>query len=151
MSKRFYIRFGEIPKDEISCVWYHGIRVGHEIGVSVYHGVEIDGIWHVVFPNPSNPNTINGLQSYVGGEGPGSPASCSAYVVTGDQVGIGSDGEPLIKNITIVKDITGQFTYNGKDNRAYAMSQEIDPATGKTMYDLGFEEYLAKEERRSKK
>lgn len=65
MSERYYIRFGEIPKDEISHVWFRGIHVGQEIGVSVYHGIEIDGIWHVVFPNPSNPNTIDDLQTYV--------------------------------------------------------------------------------------
>lgn len=146
MSERYYIRFGEIPKDEISHVWFRGIHVGQEIGVSVYHGIEIDGIWHVVFPNPSNPNTIDDLQSYVGGEGPGRPASCAAYVVTGDQVGVGCDGEPLIKNIKIVKEITGQFIYNGDEDKAYEMSQQIDPVTGKTMYDIGFDEYLKKVE-----
>ena len=146
MSERFYIRFGPIPKDERSKVFCHGIEVGHEIGVSAYHGVEIDGVWHVVFPNPSNCNTIDTLQAFVGGPGPGSPSSDVVYVITGDQVGTGCDGEPLLRNIRIIKNITGQFVYNGNDDRAYEMSQEIDPATGKTMYDLGFDKYLRKQE-----
>ncbi|MCM1214152.1 MAG: hypothetical protein NC548_06480 [Lachnospiraceae bacterium] len=151
MSEQYYIRFGKIPEDEVSTIRYHGILVGTEIGVSCYYGVEIDGVWHVVFPNPSNCNTIDTLQCFVGGEGPGAPSdSLVAYVITGDKVGIGCDGEPLVKNVKIIKDISGQFTYLSKYDKAYEMANQIDPETGKSMYDLGFDNYLADEAKRKK-
>lgn len=45
-----YIRFGDIPENEVSGVWCDTIKVGEEKGVSVYDAVMIDSQWRIVLP-----------------------------------------------------------------------------------------------------
>ena len=142
-SNQLFIRFGEIPKSERSSIHFHGIHVGYEIGVSVYYGVKINDRWHVVYPNPSNENTACTLQNFLGGQGPGAPNSNQkVYLVSGDVTGIGCDGEPLIKNVMIIEDLTDNFIYDANDDKAKELANTIDPKTGKTMYELGCQKIL---------
>lgn len=41
--KKYYIRFGKIPKNEISNIYRGEVKVGEEKGVSVYDAIKIDG------------------------------------------------------------------------------------------------------------
>lgn len=105
--KREYIRFGKIPDNEQSNIYRHGELVGKEIGVSVYDCCYNRGKYCIIYPNPSNEDTIcdfSGFMFYT----PRSPI----YLVTGEEVGIGSDGEPLLKNVKIIKDISNNFELN---------------------------------------
>lgn len=98
-----YIRFGEIPEDECSTE-YEGSGdsqrpVKKLDGVSVYD-CYIDNRRHdgpqVVIPPNATARTLDtlwGLLNY---------SDRPVYLVTGDRVGTGSDGEPLIKNVKIV-------------------------------------------------
>ena len=96
-----YIRFGNIPENEVSGVWCDDIKVGEEKGVSVYDAVMIDGQWRVVLPFPLNKKTVGlDLYNFIGGKENG---DFPMYLVQGDEVGKGSTNEPLLKNVKIIK------------------------------------------------
>lgn len=89
-----YIRFGDIPSNERSSIHCGDSgKVGEETGVSVYDAVQIDNEWRIVVPKKMTYSTCVSLSAYVDKE---------FYLVQGDLVGYGSDGEPLIKNVKIV-------------------------------------------------
>lgn len=118
MSQRFYIRFGEIPKTEKSKV-YKGDRViGEELGVSVYDAVFYDGEWKIIYPNPSTEHTAQDINDFVLDIAKNNSFKRQAYLVSGDKVGVGQDGEPLIVNVKIIHNITGQFEYNLENDMA---------------------------------
>lgn len=104
MAKKHYIRFGEIPENEVSGIYRGEVKVGEEKGVSVYDAVEIDGIWRVVLPNPLLKEVGFDLYNFI------SNTKCMVeterrpmYLVQGDEVGKGATNEPLLKNITIIR------------------------------------------------
>lgn len=101
--QQIYIRFGEIPMDERSTE-HRGSGDGVEPtkkldGVSVYDCFNSNGNPQIVIPTPINEHTLDtlwGLLNY---------SDRPVYLVSGDKVGAGSDGEPLIKNIKIIEKI----------------------------------------------
>lgn len=109
---RYYIRVGEVPENETSKKYRGDTVIGEEEGVSVYNAVKIKDKWHIVMPTPFK-------------EGQGYTYECliqnvtecrykidqpqKVYLVTGCEVGIGSDNEPLIKNIRVIQEITKQY------------------------------------------
>lgn len=100
-SNMIFYRFGEIPKDEKSCIWRGEEKVGEELGVSVPEAHKnINGLYSPVLPMPTNIsafNTFFHLVRYYSGK---------KYLVTGDVLPfVGTDGEPLIKNIKILKEL----------------------------------------------
>ena len=76
-----------------------------EIGVSVYEALERDGKYQILLPrlDGTSPATLgmcfNAAQGLWGME------NNPIFEVVGDVVGIGSDGEPLLKNCKVVKRI----------------------------------------------
>lgn len=107
-----YIRFGEIPKDEKSkigngCIGDCYETVGHEKGVSVWNcAIDSNGLYCLVAPHGRNSCSYGDFSQAAF---PDSCCGCDKngkiYVVTGDEVGIGSDGEPLLRNVKIVKEL----------------------------------------------
>ena len=94
-----FIRYGKVPEDERSTIWFRGSESkGKEDGVSVYEAHEtLDGTYAPVIPYPPNEDALDDyyhyLRYYTG----------EVYLVDGDVVGKGSDGEPLIRNVKIIK------------------------------------------------
>ena len=87
-----FYRFGEIPEDECSSIWNNNDEViGKEKGVSVYEAHKnINGTYSPVLPFP----IIYNVKYFTGNK----------YLVTGDLLDeTGTDGEPLIKNVKILK------------------------------------------------
>lgn len=91
---KLYIRYGEIPPDEKSKIYNQcdNSVIGKEAGVSVFEYIEGRGI--VVPDNKIARDDFLMLSSKFW---------INHYLVTGDEVGIGSDGEPLITNVKILK------------------------------------------------
>lgn len=88
-----YIRYGEIPPDDKSKIHNReGEIAGEEAGVSVFEYIEGRGI--VVPDNEIARNNFSMLSSKFW---------VNHYLVTGDEVGVGSDSEPLITNVKILK------------------------------------------------
>ena len=112
MKNERYIRIGSIPKDERSKVWRGGIMVGEEKGVSCYDALFSHGKWNIVIPSPINEakvSTLYGLLSQLGMLYKVDDPQ-RAYLVEGEWIGQGTDGEPLLRNIRIIEDITEDLT-----------------------------------------
>lgn len=98
--KPLYIRFGEIPESGFSSIYQHGEEVGKENGVSCYRAlVDENDTIHICLPLPFTKSRWNVLQGFIHYD------DRNAYLITGDVVGYGSEGEPLLKNIRIAKKI----------------------------------------------
>ena len=96
--KPLYIRFGEIPESGFSSIYQHGEEVGKENGVSCYRVlVDENDTIHICLPLPFTESRWNVLQGFIHYD------DRNAYLVTGDVVGYGNEGEPLLKNIKIAK------------------------------------------------
>ena len=103
-----YIRFGEFPVDGKSGIYRSGILMGKENGISVYFCKKIKGLWHVCMPSNfkiGQGDTYEGLIDDVVHRYRDVKNQGKVYLVRGKLVGYGSDGEPLIKNARIVKQI----------------------------------------------
>ena len=101
-SKRksmIFYRFGEIPKNEKSCIWRGEEKIGEEPGVSVYEAHKnINGTYSPVLPFPTNEKAFNDFIHHI------EYFTGNKYLVTGDLLDeSGTDGEPLIKNVKIIK------------------------------------------------
>lgn len=107
MAKKFYIRFGEIPDNEISGIYRGEVKIGEEKGVSVYDAIKINRQWRIVLPNPLTKEVGFDLYNFIGGteydKDKYPKEHLPMYLVQGDEVGKGSTNEPLLKNIEIVK------------------------------------------------
>lgn len=98
-NKPLYIRFGDIPSDEKSKIYRNEEEIGIEESVSVYPAFEINGDIVIGLSLPITQTTLHTQQHLLEYE------NRPCYLVTGDYVGKGSDGEPLIKNVRIIKKI----------------------------------------------
>lgn len=111
MDKK-YIRIGEIPINECSSIHRGDIILGYEKGVSVYHAIKYEDKWRILMPSVFKEGQGNTYETLIQ-----EVTQCrykisnprKVYLVSGDEVGIGSDNEPLLKNVKILEDITEQF------------------------------------------
>ena len=95
-----FYRFDEIPEDECSSIWNNNNEViGKEKGVSVYEAHKnINGEYTPVIPFPTNEKAFNDFIYHIG------YFTGNKYLVTGDLLDEpGTNGEPLIKNVKILK------------------------------------------------
>jgi len=95
-----YIRFGDIPDGEKSKIWRDEHCVGEEIGVSVYD-VKIGerGEVNICLPLPLSRDALDTFRALV--EYQNRPC----YLVDGEYLGVGNDGEPIIRNVRIIEEI----------------------------------------------
>ena len=98
-ENNLYIRFGEIPEDERSGTYWRGERKpGCLDGVSCY---ECTPDRKLVFPSPMTEHTADTFYGFFAYGKQNRPV----YLVKGDRVGTGPDGEPLIRNVEIVEEL----------------------------------------------
>jgi hypothetical protein len=97
-QKPLYIRFGDMPSNGKSKI-YGGEdeEIGEEDGVSVYPAFEADGNIVLGLTLPITKTTLYTQQHLL--EYDDRPC----YLVSGDRVGKGTDGEPLIRNVSVIK------------------------------------------------
>ena len=90
--KRIFVRFGELPQDGKSLNHLTG---KYENGVSVYDAIRDKQGIHIILPSLTGSACV-------------SLSGCldkSSYQVIGIIVGRGSDGEPLLSNCKIIKEL----------------------------------------------
>ena len=97
--KSLYIRFGDIPSNEKSKIYRGEEEISEEDGVSVYPAFEVDGNVVLGLTLPITKTTLYTQQHLL--EYDNRPC----YLVSGDYVGKGADGEPLIKNVSVIKQL----------------------------------------------
>jgi hypothetical protein len=98
MRKQF-LRFKNIPNDERSCV-YDGDAgvVRHEDGVSCYEFVEQNGQFKIILPS-FDTGPIFDLNNFIWRV---ERDEIPVYIVEGEQISLGTYGEPVIKDVKIV-------------------------------------------------
>ena len=99
-----YIRFGEIPSDGKSKVHRGDEIVREEVGVSVWRAIENCGYYYPILPEEPNENTISDYFYML------LHSDEKVYLVTGTEMFIeGADREPLLMDVTILKEITHYY------------------------------------------
>lgn len=123
MNQKIYIRFGEIPINEESkigngCCGDGYECVGQEKGVSVWDAVLLEDGYHLVAPRQGNSCTYGDfiISAFPDEYFPSEmfPYCLKIYVVSGDEVGKGSDNEPLLKNVKIIKELPFDYFRYGE-------------------------------------
>jgi hypothetical protein len=97
VDKKYYIRFDEIPPNGKSKIYAHGEPIGEEIGVSTYECVPVNGEYRILIPKKPTHNTFDDLHYFL------AYFTGNKYLIFGTEMGTGSDGEPLLKDVTIIK------------------------------------------------
>lgn len=92
-----YLRFGEIPEEGRS---HNFARGTPEAGVSVYDVVERGGKWDIQVPEVGEWATDDLLDRMR------DAFDAPMYLVTGDEAGVGGDGEPVITNVQVIEPLT---------------------------------------------
>lgn len=107
-----YIRFGKIPIDEKSKIFYNGeYIINEEKGVSVFDLEYIDNKPRIILPIIVTSSILNCLDGYIRDYLNGSWKE-PIYEVTGDVIDYGSDNEPLLRNIKVIKEINPEILFN---------------------------------------
>jgi len=114
-----YLRFGDIPENGKSKIWRGEECVGEEEGVSVYE-IRLDKDKHIsiCLPFPFHRDTLDTLCVLTKYD------NRPCYTVTGEYVGKGTDGEPLISNVQIEE----EFPKIISDEKMKQMGEEISKA-----------------------
>ena len=94
--ERIFVRFGPIPDDERSKIHCGDVLIGQEEGVSVYEAIKDKDKIQILMPSLRYETCVS-LSGCIDRQ---------AYVVEGEVVGKGSDGEPLLRNVRIVEEVT---------------------------------------------
>jgi len=101
--EKTYIRIKDIPPNELSKNWDTGV---FEEGTSVWPGIKNeDGTIQILLPRCQQTAAYTLYSCLCGNKYP-------IYEVEGEEVGIGGTGEPLLKNIVIIKEL--KITKEGK-------------------------------------
>ena len=123
-QEQIYIRFGEIPIDEKSKIYRGEIEVGIENGVSVYPAFKTNEGNIVLGLNlPITKTTLHTQQHLI--EYDNRPC----YLVNGDYIGKDTDGQPLIKNVSIIEKIDNykvKEKIGNIDNQNYIKPIDMD-------------------------
>lgn len=100
---RFGGKDGALPPDEHSL---NNLTKQRERGVSVYEAIERDGKYQILLPclDPQAAATLGTCFNVA--QGLWGKVNHPLYEVSGDVVGVGSDGEPLLRNCQVVQKIT---------------------------------------------
>jgi len=105
-NEKYYIRFKNIPENEISGVYDGDLgKIRDEVGVCVFDCIIIDGFYKIILPSFST-CPLYDLQNFINYTKP------PIYLVTGDEVGKGTYGEPAIKNVKIISELDFKELYN---------------------------------------
>ena len=98
IRENLYLRFGKIPKNERSSIYKIDEKIGEEEGVSCYRGVIYEDKVYILMPHIPSSTYYWLIDEYNRGKTP-------LYIIDGDEVGLGSDDEPVLRNVKIIKEI----------------------------------------------
>ena len=115
LAMKKYIRFGRVPANERSSIHRRGELVGYEKGVSVwncYYDVKLKQ-YVGVMPDNKTEDTEDDFNHYF--------QMCNRdkipYLVTGDEVGTGSDNEPLLVNVLVLRQLKNSEVHDPYEDR----------------------------------
>lgn len=94
--KPLYVRFKDIPKNGKSGIYVNGIKLSEEEGVSCYNAIIIGEFIYIIMTHVPSITYYTLITEYNEGCIP-------LYIIDGEEIGIGVDGEPLLKNPKIIR------------------------------------------------
>lgn len=124
MTKINYLRVGDWHPSETSRIYSNGgdVLLGTENGVSVYPVIYKNNKFTFLVDNESLSADLHMLFMSIDGDWNNKPA----YILDGDVIGYGMDNEPLLKNITIIKDVTKDLShFIKKSNQIFREKYDI--------------------------
>lgn len=99
ITDNMYLRFGQIPQNERSGIYKGDYgKIGEEQGVSCYRGVVVDNKVYIIMPHVAATTYYWLIDEY-------NRDKILLYIIDGDEVGLGSDDEPVLRNVKIIKEI----------------------------------------------
>lgn len=102
---KYYVRFGRIPPDEISKSHRGDGILWSEKGVSAYESTVVNDVYFPILPdNPTEECYADYFYFLFSDK--------RVFLVIGDELEErGSSGEPLLKNVKAVKELTDDYDY----------------------------------------
>lgn len=95
-----YIRYGEIPIDGKSKIYFGDELVGEELGVSVWETYKVDNVYFPKLPAEPNESAITDYFDFL------LSRNKKVYLVTGNKLKIeGHDREPLLEDVKIIREL----------------------------------------------
>ncbi len=94
LNDGIYIRFGKIPNNHKSYMFYNDYIIGEEMGLVVFDAAIIRNKLRVVLPETMTKNSINYINKCI--------QFNEVYLVTGVYIGNGIFGDTLIKNVKVL-------------------------------------------------
>jgi len=104
MAHGLFIRFKDIPPNEVSGV-YDGDcgKIRDEEGVSCYEFIiDNQGIYRIILPSLTS-GALYDLSSFIEEF---ESKRIPAYLISAEKVGIGTYGEPVVKNIKVLSELS---------------------------------------------
>lgn len=96
-----YIRYGEIPANGKSKIYFGDALVGEEPGVSVWETYRVDNVYFPKLPDEPNENAVADYFDYLLNR------DKRVYLVTGNRIRVeGHDREPLLEDVKIIRELT---------------------------------------------
>ena len=99
-----FVRFGFIPESERSNIYCGDVVIGRELGVSCYECIKVGDKYRIIYP-PLNDRwdktakILNILiRRFLNGD-------TLCFLIEGDVVGRGTDNEPLLRNVNVIKEL----------------------------------------------
>lgn len=96
-NRKYFLRFGDLPENGKSSIYQHQEKIGEEIGVSVFECTQ--DTYQLILPEVLTKDLMSDVQGFFNYFGR------PLYLVSGIQIGIGHDNEPIIKDAKIIKEI----------------------------------------------
>ena len=136
-----FIRFKDLPPDEKSGVYDGDLGViRHEAGVSCYECINHGDVYKIILPSLCSGiffDIQNFLSQYQDGKIP-------VHLVKGNQVGTGTLGEPVIKNVSIISKLELVETEHPKPefkmDRTSKQLKCIKSTEHRQIKEIGYEE-----------
>ena len=102
---KVYLRFGDIPPEERSRKYNSGVEVDLEEGVSVWDCAMVNGVPFPLLPEGATEASMADYFYFLLGDRP-------VYLVTGTELEEkGSASEPLLRNVTVIRDYREDYDY----------------------------------------
>ena len=96
--RRYFLRLGNLPINGKSGIYQRKDKVGEEIGISVFECTQ--DTYQIILPKGIPNNLIDDLYQFF------NRYNRPLYLVSGVQIGVVSDNEPLIADAKIEKELS---------------------------------------------
>jgi hypothetical protein len=120
-----YIRFGEWSKDERSSAWEGNEKLTTHKGVSAFRAYCNDENDIYIIPTTGDESQHTSPDQLI---------DRNIYLITGDEVGVGPDDEPLLRNISIVKKLSPRQIMTPENDGENLLGEDINFRTSKDVW-----------------